>query len=966
MKILRYFAILLFISVMSACSKSNTDGTNLTPSGMHPAGWVAASGGGNHPAAYLQNPLVCTECHGKSYEGGITGISCFTASRNGVGCHAGGPSGHPANWSDPNLHGTAAKTIVSGLNGMSHCQVCHGADFAGGTSKKSCLNTAGCHGAAVAAPHSPVPWRSTIGGRKHTDTDVTNASACAVCHTNGANSSRTPLIPAPGGTAAGCFNNTLCHGVEGHPTGWNAPAQHGVAAKAVAGGDKGFSYCTQCHGTNYQGGAAQQTCLSTDGCHGAAVAAPHPGDPWRSTTGGLTHTTTDTSNAGQCAVCHTAGANSSRVPQAGATIGLTGCYNNTLCHGASGHAAGWSAAAVHGAEAKKAPSGSTGFSSCQTCHGTTFTNGSAVTCFNNAACHGTAVNAPHARKPWTSTTGGVTHTTTNQGNVSTCAGCHSGGANSTVKPPVPVTGVAAGCFNATMCHFHAVDAIGTFRTPAVHGPPAKADLATCQNCHGVKTTTAFDGALLADGTRTTACSSCHTAAKAHPTDWQGSGTYSHRTAGNTATACAICHKVNAAGTSPLPAAPSCFSATFTNGLGQARTCHASGPGVAPHAVPYNNHNATARSNFNYCLGCHQVAANAAGSQPPGCQNCHLTSPVATPNGCTSCHANPPNGAAYPNIAGRHAAHGSINASNVCTECHSGLGLGTVDHLNRSRARTASVQANPVVFGTLAKTGGLVPTYNATNGTCALTYCHGNGSSMDKPASAVLTPSWNTPFLTGVAANDCIKCHGYPPANATHSGKVPTDCIGCHPHVNAAGTGFTNASLHIDGSIQAIGAHAFPNPGSLHKSASNGTGCITSGCHGTNAAGSPYPVTAGVAPNCRACHLNANPTTDPKCSDCHGSTGSDGSSTRGRPNGSVFPNRNGEHGNGNHSGRTCTTCHPFTTGNAAHGWSNGNKSTSAQVLPSLNWVPGTRAPGQGSCNPSAGGMSGCHGSEGGWY
>lgn len=963
MKILRYFAILLFISVMFGCSKGNNSGSNLDATGMHPAGWVVANSGGNHTLSFLSNPSVCVECHGRNYDGGITGISCFSTSRNGINCHAGGPSGHPAGWASPDSHGAAAKSISSGLNGFAHCQVCHGADFSGGIAKKSCMNTAGCHGTAVSAAHSPKPWRSTIGGRTHTNTDVSNVAACAQCHTNGANSTRTPSPAAPAGTAAGCFNNTLCHGVEGHPTGWNAANLHGTAAKAVVSGDKGFNYCTQCHGTNYQGGTAEQTCLNTAGCHGADIAAPHPAVPWRSTTGGLSHTTTDTSNSGQCAVCHTNGANSSRAPQAGAAIGLTGCFNNTLCHGASGHAAGWSAAAVHGAEAKKAPSGSTGFSSCQTCHGTAFNNGTAVTCFNNAACHGAAVNAPHAKKPWTSTTGGVSHTTTDQGNVGTCAVCHTGGANSTIKPPVPATG-AAGCFNATMCHFHAVDAIGTFRNPAVHGPVAKADLTVCQNCHGVKNTTTFDGALLADGTRTTACSSCHTFAKAHATDWQGSGTYSHRTAGNIANACSICHDVTQGRTAPLAAAPSCFSTTFTNGLGQARTCHANGPGVAPHVVPYNNHNATARTNTNYCLGCHQVAANA--TVPPGCQNCHLTSPVATPSGCTSCHANPPNAATYPNIAGRHAAHGSINATNVCTECHSGLGLGTVDHLNRARARTATVQANPVVFGTLAKTGGLVPTYTAATGVCAATYCHGNGSSMDKPASAVLSPSWNTPFLTGVAANDCIKCHGYPPATTVHTGKVPTDCIGCHPHVNASGTGFTDATKHINGSIEAIGAHSFPNPGSAHKSASNGTGCITSGCHAANAAGSPYPVASGTAPNCRACHLNANPTVDPKCSDCHGSSTNDTTSTRGRPNGTTFPNRNGEHGNGNHSGRACTTCHPFTTGNSAHGWSNGTKSTNAQVLPSLNWVPGTRASGQGSCNPSAGGMTGCHGSEGGWY
>jgi len=978
MKPLRYIAIFLFIATMFGCSKANESSVNLGSSGLHPAGWVVASGGGAHSLSYLANPTVCVECHGKSLEGGITGVSCFTASLNGMSCHANGPSGHPAGWAAGDAHGVAAKAAVTGLNGLSHCQLCHGADFSGGTAKKSCLNTAGCHGATISAPHSQKPWLSKIGGRTHTNTDVSNAATCANCHANGANSTRVPSPAAPAGTPIGCFNNTLCHSVIGHPTGWNAANVHGTAAKAVSGNDKGFSYCTQCHGANYQGGTAQQTCLNTSGCHGADVAAPHPGIPWiSSTVGAVNHTSTDTSNAGQCAVCHTGGANSNRKPQAGATIGLTGCFNNTLCHGASGHAVGWSAAAVHGTEAKKAPTGSTGFSACKTCHGSGFNNGAAVTCFNNAACHGAAVNAPHAKKPWTSTTGGVTHTTTDQGNVTTCAVCHTGGANSTIKPPVPATGTP-GCFNATMCHFHAVDAIGTYRNPAVHGPVAKTDLSVCQNCHGVKTTTAFDGALLADGTRTTACSSCHTAAKAHPTDWQGSGVYSHRTAGSVSTACIICHDVTQGRTAPLPAAPSCFSTTFSNGLGQVRTCHANGPGVAPHSVPYPNHNANARGNTNYCLGCHQVASNSPtpAQTPPGCQNCHLTSPVTTQTGCTSCHANPPAGAAYPNIAGSHAIHQSTLISNLsisCSECHSGLGTGTSNHFGRARLRTASVQANPVAFGTIASVNGAItPTYNGTNQQCLTVYCHGGSMPGGDVSGSNRTPLWPDsnylpPTLTAAA---CGTCHGFPPSTVSGHPAVSvpagfpgiatigTSCS-CHSNINPAGNSyaniFVNKALHIDGILEVNPGANHSKPYDNHQSAGTGSSCT--GCHTIGTASSVYPAAvSGNAPDCRGCHRKAAPGIG--CGSCHGST-------TGRPTGSAFPDRAGEHGKGAHQ-VTCTRCHLFTTGNTSHGWSNGVKSTNALVLPGLQWVPGSRTPGQGSCNPSAGGITGCHGSEGGWY
>ena len=958
--LLTFAAVLLF-----SCSKGNDKASNIDPrTGKHPAGW-AVVGGGKHPQAYLSASSSCYECHGKDLSGGISSVSCFSASRSGISCHANGPGQHPAGWSDAAAHGAHAKSIETGADGLTRCQVCHGSDFAGGIVKKTCLNTAGCHGAGVKAPHAAKPWLSRLEASTHSNTDAGNAAACAVCHAAGANSTRTPATPAPAATAPGCFNNTLCHGVEGHTTGWNLPANHGAAAKAVTGGDKGFKACIVCHGANYAGGTAQQSCLNTAGCHGAGVNAPHPVTPWRA------HSATDTSNDAQCATCHTGGNNSTRNPRQGDPVGIGGCFSNTLCHGTMGHAVGWAAATAHGAEAKKVPGGSTGFSSCQPCHGTTFNNGTAPTCMSGAACHGSGVNAPHARKPWFSRLAGQpTHNTTDTGNVGICAACHTGGANSTLGNANAIQGTA-GCFNNTLCHFHQIPFAPSATVPVtLHSSEAKKNLSICQGCHGQRGTTAFDGATLTDSTKTIACSSCHTSAKAHPTDWQGSGIFSHRTAGNINVACIICHDVTQGRTAPLAASPSCFSVTFTNGAAQTRTCHASGPGVAPHGVPYNNHNATARSNFNYCLGCHQDAANV--TSPPGCRNCHLTSPVGTPTGCASCHAKPPAGNVYPNFAAVHSSHASLNVAEnttltaVCDQCHSGLGFSTVDHLNRARARTAAVQANPVVFGTLAATGNLAPTYIAATQACANTYCHGSSLASNTltapPPGVILTPAWNTPFPAGT---HCDRCHGFPPVSASHAGiSGPTQCINCHPHVNASGTGFTDSTKHINGSIDASGAHAFPNPGSAHKSTANGTGCRSASCHPADAVGSTYPVAVGTPPNCRACHLTASPSSDPRCSDCHGNVTTEGTSNAGRPSGTSFPNRQGSadgHNRGTHR-VACTVCHPITSGNSGHGWSNRQKSTAAQVggvgTSITSWSPAGNS-GRGSCLPA------CHGTEA-WY
>jgi predicted CxxxxCH...CXXCH cytochrome family protein len=538
-------------------------------------------------------------------------------------------------------------------------------------------------------------------------------------------------------------------------------------------------------------------------------------------------------------------------------------------------------------------------------------NGSAVTCLNNAACHGSGVYAPHPRKPWFSAAAS-THITTDSANAGTCAICHTAGANSSIKPPTPATLTIAGCFNNTLCHFHQIPfAPSATIPPTLHGTEAKKNLIVCQNCHGVVGTTAFDGVPLAGGTRTTACSGCHTFAKAHPTDWQGSGTYSHRTAGNRADACSICHDVTQGRTAPLAVAPSCFTSSFANGLGQARTCHASGPGVSPHGIPYNNHNATARTNFSYCLGCHTIATDvttAGGVVIPRCLTCHLFDPQTNPVNCVSCHAKPPNGASYPNSAGSHASHNALNVANICAECHSGLGLGTVDHLNRSRLRTTAVQANPVAFGVLAQTGGLVPSYDSGTGACTNTYCHGASLA----GGSNKTPLWGqSGYLAG-----CGTCHGYPPPTATHTGIIPTDCKGCHPHVNAAGTGFDNVALHINGAVD-VQASAHIVPYFAHSTVAAAS-CLKSngGCHNTGTGITMYPLVKDAvtgAPDCRSCHTLADPLVAGNgqgfCKSCHG-TG--GSGTLAAPTGTTWPNIRGSNSNArhpSHQGSTCGDCHP---------------------------------------------------------
>jgi len=196
--------------------------------GNHPAGWDAPSQHG--ASAKAPNGFAsCQPCHGSGFSGGGSGQSCFpchgwnapharstwigggsahtTTSQTNAGicrpCHPGDPgtpgcfnntlchgpqTNHPAGWSAANQHGAAAMGAPGTMRGFASCQACHGGNFQGGTSGRSCF---GCHG--VNAPH-----RNSWEGR-HDNTNQANAPACVQCH------HENPGTP-------NCFNNTLCHG----------------------------------------------------------------------------------------------------------------------------------------------------------------------------------------------------------------------------------------------------------------------------------------------------------------------------------------------------------------------------------------------------------------------------------------------------------------------------------------------------------------------------------------------------------------------------------------------------------------------------------------------------------------------------------------------------------------------------------------------------------------------------------
>jgi len=231
--------------------------------------------------------------------------------------------------------------------------------------------------------------------------------------------------------------------------------------------------------------------------------------------------------------------------------------------------------------------------------------------------------------------------------------------------------------------------------------------------------------------------------------------------------------------------------------------------------------------------------------------------------CTVCHGGldsttgaPPNDAhgnkdTIARGVGAHTAHltaGLVAGPMDCAECH--------EVPSKADVATHLDGTAKVAFGTLARTGGLAPSWSPTSGTCQNTYCHGTSLA----GGSRTTPSW-TRVGAGEAA--CGTCHGVPPP-APHPAVADgiRGCYACHPEsVDAQGT-ILQGGKHLDGHLDGgahpagwgtVGSDAFHGDTASHDLAP----CQT--CHGADLGGS------GAAPSCAQCHQGWRTS----CTFCHG-------------------------------------------------------------------------------------------------
>jgi predicted CxxxxCH...CXXCH cytochrome family protein len=191
-------------------------------------------------------------------------------------------------------------------------------------------------------------------------------------------------------------------------------------------------------------------------------------------------------------------------------------------------------------------------------------------------------------------------------------------------------------------------------------------------------------------------------------------------------------------------------------------------------------------------------ALAAGLASASCLDRRSSEPSDALEGCAACHgdaqratsamlrAAPPRdllGAqdpSYPGV-GAHDIHlraGETHGPVACAECH------VVPQRTDSPGHADDPAPAELVFGPVARSGGLSPSYDAIARRCDNSHCHGNAEAV-----------WTEPRDSQTA---CGSCHGLPPP-APHPSS--TLCSTCHGEVIDDKLSFKAPELHVNGVVE---------------------------------------------------------------------------------------------------------------------------------------------------------------------
>ena len=441
-----------------------------------------------------------------------------------------------------------------------------------------------------------------------------------------------------------------------------------------------------------------------------------------------------------------------------------------------------------------------------------------------------------------------------------CAFCHGTGYTSTtIVTAIHVNNSINLSFTGT--------ATTAGATPSYYGGNTKNPGVGYQNCQNVYCHSTVQGAggtlpptyktpTWGNAASVGTCGGCHVNMAVDATG-SGSHYFHANTGGNGKYACTTCH----------------FGAGKDPNTGVATPNHANGTidisfSAKGTGTTYSLGSHVAGSGYGTCSSskCHGAGTPTWGANTSKvtCEKCHgsaATNPFYSTNGSTG------NTVAK---VGAHTAHlqatHGISSKISCSECHTVPALvNYTGHMNGT--------ADVVFNGTLARSQSTTPTNGTT--TCNTTWCHGGNTSLIPQNSPARTaPVWTTPFPAvgtvgtgGVGGTTgtglCSQCHGYPPATAVHLNKLATDCTGCHTHVNAAGTGFSNPALHINGTIEGgdcVSCHSIQR-NTYRRQVTGAGGDIENTSPGLGVTDHHLKYVGTINSNdCAVCHDQANHTT----------------------------------------------------------------------------------------------------------
>lgn len=674
--------------------------------------------------------------------------------------------------------------------------------------------------APLANQAHPPGWRT---GHHDSAADLLS---CQVCHGVDLNGP---------GQVPGCFD---CHAsgppfvVHPDPSDaalpWSDPVNHGFAAKAD------MASCQGCHSRpggiagspryDFPLGELEAGCESS-GCHSPNTAHPTSAAPDAQFWFGPDVSHSDVRNFVGCIACHGEGGSGGSGPAC------------ATCHSLDPIAFPSNCVSCHGMPPVGQPG--TGIANLDSAtflaeyhfpHQAIILNDPAALSCN--LCHG--ANSGHP------TNYRQLHAADANLSLASCQSCHG--------QDLQGVGIAVSCFN---CHsgeppFQLHPRV--FRAPEDHGPAAKADILSCQGCHGeegeVGSNPRFNVPI---GSLEAGCESsgCHNPTTAHPTPappdsqyWFGPD-FTHSGIGSSV-GCTLCHGINGEGTdasgspSVAPACTLCHSINPVD-IPSCHSCHGDVPVTDPVKPIANIDPDVFKSQF------HRLHVEILANDPAGetCFICHGGA-AGHPAGFLTTHG----AEALADIASCQLCHGAdlngIGAAVSCLSCHSG---------------NFPFELHPRDYRDPEDHG---PAARASIKSCQ--GCHG------QPGGAGSNPRFDVPIGSLEAGCESSGCHSVNTAHPTPSAPDATNWYG------------TTVSHYQVGDVQ--------------------TSCTL--CHGVFLEG-------GVGPACTDCH-ELPPTVYPTgCASCHGGPLAGESEVRG----AVLPIPNVPDGHLGHSAVTsgpCWSCH----------------------------------------------------------